>query len=97
MMKTGVWEPGIGLNFTLTQSQAQEMLDEKLQNKTLRISTVTVSDPTSYSAVQINVVKGCVSAVLVHATFDPVYLDSRVYLFRRRAGLNDPIWRRVVR
>ena len=47
MMKTGVWEPGIGLNFTLTQSQAQEMLDEKLQNKTLLVSTVTVSDPTT--------------------------------------------------
>ena len=31
-----------------------------------------------YSAVQINVVEGCVSAVLFHATFDHVYLDSRV-------------------
>ena len=50
-----------------------------------------------YSVVQINLVQGCLSAVLVHATFDPVYLDSRVYLFRGRAGLNDPIWRRVVR
>ena len=44
MMKTGVWEPDIGLNFTLTQSQTQEMLDEKLQNKTLRVSTTLVSD-----------------------------------------------------
>ena len=34
-----------------------------------------------YSAVQINVGKGCLSAVLVHATFDYVYLDIRV---RRR-------------
>ena len=47
MMKTGVWEPGVGLNFTLTQTQTDELRDEKLQNKTLRISTVTVSDPTS--------------------------------------------------
>ena len=33
-----------------------------------------------YSAFQMNVVKGCVSAVLVHATFDYVNLDSRVQL-----------------
>ena len=38
-----------------------------------------------YSAVQINVVKGCVSAVLVHATFDNVYLDSRIGTTSRRA------------
>ena len=44
MMKTGVWEPDIGLNFTLTPSQTQEMLDEKLQNKTLRVSTTLVRD-----------------------------------------------------
>ena len=31
-----------------------------------------------YSAVQLNVVKGCVNAVLIHATFEHVYLDSRV-------------------
>ena len=30
------------------------------------------------SVVQINMVKDCVSDVLVHATFDHVYLDSRV-------------------
>ena len=30
-----------------------------------------------YSAVQINVVKGCVRAVSVDATFNHVYLDSR--------------------
>ena len=28
--------------------------------------------------VQINVVKDCVNAVLVHATFEHVYLDNRV-------------------
>ena len=33
----------------------------------------------AYSVVQKNVVKSCVSAVLVHATFDHVYLDSRVH------------------
>ena len=32
-----------------------------------------------YSAIQKNVVQGCVSMVLVHATFDRVYLDCRVY------------------
>ena len=32
-----------------------------------------------YSAVQIHVVKGSVSAVIVHTTFDHVYLDSRVH------------------
>ena len=31
-----------------------------------------------YSVVQINVVKGCVSVVLIHTIFDDVYLDSRV-------------------
>ena len=36
-----------------------------------------------YSAVQINVVKGCVSAVSVHATLNLVYLDSRI---RIKAG-----------
>ena len=33
-----------------------------------------------YTAVQINVVKGCVSVVIVHATFDHVYWDSRVLI-----------------
>ena len=31
-----------------------------------------------YSAVTINVVRGCAIAVLTHETFDHVYLDSRV-------------------
>ena len=31
-----------------------------------------------YSAVKINVDKGCVSTVLVHVTFDQTYLDSRM-------------------
>ena len=35
--------------------------------------------PNKYSAVQINVVKGCVSGVLVYATLDTFYLDSRVH------------------
>ena len=30
-----------------------------------------------YSSVQINVVKGCVSAFLVHANFIHVYLENR--------------------
>ena len=32
-----------------------------------------------YSAVQMNVVRGCVSAVLVDATFDHVCLESREF------------------
>ena len=42
-----------------------------------------------YSAVQINVVKGCVSVVLVHATFDNVYLDSRVFPFSYPAAFGE--------
>ena len=34
-----------------------------------------------YYAVQINVVKGCMTAVLIHATFDHAYLDSRVHVY----------------
>ena len=34
--------------------------------------------------VQINLVKGCVSAVLVHATFDHDYLCNRVHSERHR-------------
>ena len=44
MMKTGVWEPGVGLNFTLTQVELDVLREEKLANKTLRVTTTTVSD-----------------------------------------------------
>ena len=36
-------------------------------------------EPEVRKAVQINMVKGCVSAVLVHAILVPVYLDSIVH------------------
>ena len=44
------------------------------------LENATRSGRAVYSVVQINVVKGCVGAVLVHATFDRVYLESRVGL-----------------
>ena len=40
------------------------------------------------SAVQIIMVKGCVSALLVHATFDQVYLVSRVIVSSGKNGRN---------
>ena len=41
MIKVGVWEPAMGINFTLTQTELDEQKVEKLQNKTLRITTST--------------------------------------------------------
>ena len=37
--------------------------------------------PHEYSDVQINMVKGCVTAGVVDAAFDHVYLDSRVLMW----------------
>ena len=42
------------------------------------LENATRSGRAVYSVVQINVVKGCVRVVLVHATFNHVYFDSRV-------------------
>ncbi len=43
MVKSAIWEPAMGLNFTLTQAEIEEIEVEKLQNKTLRITTAFVS------------------------------------------------------
>ena len=42
MMKTGVWLPETGVNFTMTQTENEGLVVEKLQNKTLRVTTTTV-------------------------------------------------------
>ena len=42
MIKTGTWAPGVGVNFTRTQTEIEGQIVEKLQNKTLRITTTLV-------------------------------------------------------
>jgi hypothetical protein len=42
MVKLGVWEPLMGLNFTLTQAEIEEHKVEKIANQTLRIITAEV-------------------------------------------------------
>ena len=42
-----------------------------------RNTLYNIFDTHTYSAVQINVVKSCVSAILINATFDHMYLDNR--------------------
>jgi ionotropic glutamate receptor len=44
MVKTGIWEPNVGLNFTITQVEVDTQKVEKLANKTLRVVTAT-NDP----------------------------------------------------
>ena len=43
MKKTGVWSPGQGVNYTLTATEIEGHMVEKLQNKVLRVTTGTVS------------------------------------------------------
>ena len=43
------------------------------------LENATRSGRAVYSVVQINVVKGCVRVVLVHASFNHVYFDSAEY------------------
>ncbi|XP_059083828.1 glutamate receptor ionotropic, kainate 2-like isoform X2 [Tigriopus californicus] len=45
MYKIGIWTPDVGINVTLTQSEVEGQIVEKLQNKTLRITT---SDTTPF-------------------------------------------------
>ena len=42
MIKTGIWLPETGVNFTMTTTENEGMVVEKLQNKTLRVTTTTV-------------------------------------------------------
>ncbi len=39
MKKTGIWSPGSGVNYTLTATDIEGIMIEKLQNKTLRVTT----------------------------------------------------------
>ena len=39
MKKTGIWSPGAGVNYTLTATEIEGHMIEKLQNKTLRVTT----------------------------------------------------------
>ena len=41
--KTGNWSPGSGVNYTLTAQEIEGHMVEKLQNKTLRVTTALVS------------------------------------------------------
>ena len=51
--------------------------------KNANVNQLNISSFLMYSAVQINVVKGCVSEVLAHAIFDHVHLDCRICSFRK--------------
>ena len=42
LVKTGIWTPEIGINYTRTAAEGEAQIVEKLQNKTLRVTTVTV-------------------------------------------------------
>ena len=39
MVKTGIWNPDMGVNFTMTNQEFDSIVVEQLQNKTLRIAT----------------------------------------------------------
>ena len=43
MRKTANWDTDIGLNFTLSEFEVNNMMVEKLANKTLMVTTTTVS------------------------------------------------------
>ena len=44
LKKTGLWSEATGVNYTLTATEIEGAMIEKLENKTLRIVTATVSD-----------------------------------------------------
>ena len=39
--KTAIWAPGIGVNYTRTAAEAEAQNVDKLQNKTMRVTTTT--------------------------------------------------------
>lgn len=41
-VKTGIWSPETGVNYTRTAAEGEAQIVEKLQNKTLRVTTTTV-------------------------------------------------------
>ena len=46
MRKTALWQEGSGVNYTLTATEIEGALVEKLQNKTLRVTTALVKGKT---------------------------------------------------
>ena len=42
MMKTGIWTPDSGVNYTMTIEEADSIVVKQLQNMTLRVVTVEV-------------------------------------------------------
>ena len=42
LLKTGTWTPEVGVNYTRTAAEGETQIVEKLQNKTLRVTTTTV-------------------------------------------------------
>ena len=42
MVKTGIWFPDIGINYTRTNKEQNAIMVEQLQNKTLRVTTTLV-------------------------------------------------------
>ena len=43
MVKTGIWLPDTGVNYTTTSVERDAIVVEQLQNKTLRVTTAKVS------------------------------------------------------
>ena len=43
MVKTGIWLPDIGVNYTTTSVERDAVVVEQLQNKTMRVTVATVS------------------------------------------------------
>ena len=43
MVKTGIWLPDTGVNYTTTATERDAIVVEQLQNKTLRVTTAIVS------------------------------------------------------
>ena len=44
MIKTGIWTPDSGVNYTMTIEEADSIVVKQLQNMTLRVVTVEVQD-----------------------------------------------------
>ena len=44
MLKTGIWTPDTGVNYTRTSEEVESLVVEQLQNKTLRV-TVAINNP----------------------------------------------------
>ncbi len=43
MVKTGIWMPDVGVNYTRTGEEHDAIMVEQLQNKTLRVTTTLVN------------------------------------------------------